>query len=142
MPPRAGHGMARVKHAAGALVLAPALWLASLVLPGWTVMVLAAWLLLAAAVSLGTFDPMPHATPGATFARGLGLGLATLAMAQLVGVAMGGRDPLQPLQRTAPMAAPASATPATPAPPGPASSAPLSPLPMPSPSSAARAPAA
>lgn len=132
--------MARLKQVGGALLLAAMPWLLSPMLPAWTVMALAAWLLMAGAVALGTFDPMPHATPGATFVRGLGMVLATLALAQLVGVAMGARDPLQPLRRTPPTAAPpASAAPQAPAAPA-APGAPLSP--GPATSSAARAPAA
>jgi thiol:disulfide interchange protein DsbD len=97
--PRAGRWMERVKHFFGALLLAVALWMVSPVLPAWAVMGLSAVLLMAAAVYLGAFDRLEHHTPATTFNKGLGLTLAAVAVMQLVGVASGGRDPLQPLSQ-------------------------------------------
>ena len=99
--PRAGRWMERVKHFFGALLLAVALWMVSPVLPGWALMGLSAVLLMATAVYLGAFDRLEHHTPGHTFTKGVGVTLAALAMMQLVGVAAGGRDPLQPLSALA-----------------------------------------
>jgi len=99
--PRAGHWMERVKHFFGALLLAVALWMVSPVLPAWALMGLSAVLLMGAAVYLGAFDRLEHHTPGPIFAKGVGVSLAALAMMQLVGVASGGRDPLQPLSSLA-----------------------------------------
>jgi thiol:disulfide interchange protein DsbD len=95
--PRAGHWMERVKHFFGALLLAVALWMVSPVLPGWAMMGLSAILLLGCAVYMGAFDRLEHHTPGHTLTKGIGVAMAVLAMMQLVGVASGGRDPLQPL---------------------------------------------
>ncbi len=95
--PRAGHWMERVKHFFGALLLAVALWMVSPVLPGWAMMGFSAILLLGCAVYMGAFDRLEHHTPGHTMTKGVGVAMAVLAMMQLVGLASGGRDPLQPL---------------------------------------------
>ena len=95
--PRAGHWMERVKHFFGVLLLATALWMVSPVLPAWALMVALALLLLASAAYLGAFDALKHHSPGSTLTKGLGIALAAIALMQLVGVASGGRDALQPL---------------------------------------------
>ena len=110
--PRAGHWMERVKHFFGALLLAVALWMVSPVLPGWAMMGLSAILLLGCAVYMGAFDRLEHHTPGHTLTKGMGVAMAVLAMMQLVGLASGGRDPLQPLAHFAgPLSTPAEAAP-------------------------------
>jgi len=98
--PRTGAWMRHVKHLFGFLLLAVALWMVTPVLPPWLVMLVAAVLLLGSGVYLGAFEPLHvHAThPGRTLAKGLGIGLALLAALELVGVASGGRNLLQPLQ--------------------------------------------
>ncbi|MBL0087842.1 MAG: protein-disulfide reductase DsbD [Ideonella sp.] len=112
--PRAGRWMERVKHFFGALLLAVALWMVSPVLPAWALMGLSALLLLAAAVYLGAFDRLEHHTPGSTLTKGVGVILAALGMMQLVGLAAGGRDPLQPLSRLTGQLPSAQAAEATP----------------------------
>ncbi|MET0349470.1 MAG: protein-disulfide reductase DsbD [Rhizobacter sp.] len=101
--PRTGAWMKHVKHLFGFLLLAVALWMVTPVLPVWTVMLVAAVLLLAAGVYLGAFEPLHgHAShPGRTLSKGLGIALSVLAAVQLVGVASGGRSLLQPLQHLA-----------------------------------------
>lgn len=96
--PRAGHWMERVKHFFGALLLAVALWMVSPVLPAWALMLGLALLLLGCAVYLGAFERLDHHTPRHVATKGLGIALGVLGLLQVVGVAAGGRDPLQPLR--------------------------------------------
>lgn len=96
--PRAGHWMERVKHFFGALLLGVALWMVSPVLPAWALMLGLALLLLACAVYLGAFERLDHHTPGHVATKGLGIVLGVLGLLQVVGVAAGGREPLQPLR--------------------------------------------
>ena len=96
--PRAGHWMERVKHFFGVLLLAVALWMVSPVLPAWALMLGLALLLLACAVYLGAFERLDHHTPRHVATKGLGIALGVLGLLQVVGVAAGGRDPLQPLR--------------------------------------------
>lgn len=96
--PRAGHWMERVKHFFGALLLAVALWMVSPVLPPWALMLGMALLLLGCAVYLGAFERLDHHTPRHVATKGLGIALGVLGLLQVVGVAAGGRDPLQPLR--------------------------------------------
>jgi thiol:disulfide interchange protein DsbD len=97
--PRAGGWMERVKHFFGVMLLGVALWMVSPVLPSWALMLGVAALLLASAVYLGAFERLPEAmTPGRAVTKGVGLMLALLATVQVVGIASGGRDLLQPLQ--------------------------------------------
>ncbi|MEY4561257.1 MAG: hypothetical protein RLZZ618_534 [Pseudomonadota bacterium] len=96
--PRSGGWMKQVKHLFGVLMLGLALWIVAPVVPVWFVMLGTAVLLLATAVYLGAFEPLNgHMNPGRTMTKGVGLALALAAAVQLVGVASGGRDLLQPL---------------------------------------------
>ncbi|MEQ1803792.1 MAG: protein-disulfide reductase DsbD [Burkholderiaceae bacterium] len=96
--PRAGEWMERVKHAFGFMLLGVALWIVAPVLPAWAAMIALAALLLACAVYLGAFERLEHAvTPRRAMVKSAGIVLAVLAALQLVGVASGGRDVLQPL---------------------------------------------
>jgi thiol:disulfide interchange protein DsbD len=95
--PKAGPWMEGVKRFFGLLLLAVAMWLVQPVLPaaavllGWGVL-----LALSAALLWPRADARRHAAT-AVF-RGAAAGvLAVLAVLQLVGAAIGGRDPLQPL---------------------------------------------
>ena len=98
MLPRAGEWMQRVKHIFGFLLIGVALWIVAPVLPAWAAMVALSALLLACAVYLGAFERLEHSmTPGAAVTKGAGILFAVLAGLQLVGVASGGRDVLQPL---------------------------------------------
>jgi len=96
--PRAGRWMEVTKRFFGFLLLGVALWMLGPVLPAWTTMLLLAALLLMAAVFLGAFDGL-GADPRnlARVGKGLGVLFAIAAAIVLIGVASGGRDPLQPL---------------------------------------------
>ena len=96
--PRAGRWMEVTKRFFGFLLLGVALWMLGPVLPAWTTMLLLAALLLVAAVFLGAFDGL-GADPRnlARVGKGLGVLFAIAAAIVLIGVASGGRDPLQPL---------------------------------------------
>ena len=96
--PRAGAWMEQVKRFFGVLLLAVALWMVSPVLPAWGVMVGWALLLICVAVGLRAFDGLaPQARWPQHLGKGLGMVLALVGAAQLVGALSGGRDALQPL---------------------------------------------
>ncbi len=100
--PRAGAWMESVKRFFGVLLLAVAWWILSPVLPG--PMGVAGWgmLLLVAASLLGAFDRLgKSAAAGARLGKALGVTLAVLGAAQLVGAAAGASDALQPLSHLA-----------------------------------------
>ncbi|WP_459616235.1 protein-disulfide reductase DsbD [Bordetella sp. 2513F-2] len=100
--PRSGPWMDGVKRLFGMLLLATAWWMLVPVLPTWLQMLGWAFLAVVGAVMLRAFDALPAgAGPGRMFAKGLGLLLALLAAAWLVGAASGGRDVLQPLSHLA-----------------------------------------
>lgn len=96
--PRAGRWMEVTKRFFGFLLLGVALWMLGPVLPAWTTMLLLAALLLVAAVFLGAFDGLGVDPRNlARVGKGLGVLFAIAAAIVLIGVASGGRDPLQPL---------------------------------------------
>ncbi|NOV26269.1 protein-disulfide reductase DsbD [Cupriavidus necator] len=96
--PRAGRWMEVTKRFFGFLLLGVALWMLGPVLPAWLTMVLLAALLLMAAVFLGAFDGLgPDPRNLARVGKGVGVLFAIAAAIVLIGVASGGRDPLQPL---------------------------------------------
>jgi thiol:disulfide interchange protein DsbD len=95
--PKAGPWMDGVKRFFGLLLLAVAMWLVQPVLPsaavllGWGVL-----LALSAALLWPRADARRHASTAVLRGAAAGV-LAVLAVLQLVGAALGGRDPLQPL---------------------------------------------
>lgn len=96
--PRAGKWMEATKRFFGFLLLGVAIWMVTPVLPAWTVMLAWAALLIVAAVYLGAFDSLgPDPRGLLRLGKGLGLVAALAGAIQIVGVASGGRDPLQPL---------------------------------------------
>ncbi|WP_042882538.1 protein-disulfide reductase DsbD [Cupriavidus necator] len=96
--PRAGRWMEVTKRFFGFLLLGVALWTLGPVLPAWATMLLLAALLLVAAVFLGAFDGLgPEPRNLARVGKGVGVLFAIAAAIVLIGVASGGRDPLQPL---------------------------------------------
>ncbi|MDQ0141519.1 protein-disulfide reductase DsbD [Cupriavidus necator] len=96
--PRAGRWMEVTKRFFGFLLLGVALWMLGPVLPPWLTMLLLAALLLVAAVFLGAFDGLgPDPRNLARVGKGVGVLFAIAAAIVLIGVASGGRDPLQPL---------------------------------------------
>ncbi len=100
--PKAGAWMDGVKRFFGMLLLVVAWWTLLPVLPGWVQM--AGWALLAlfAASLLRAFDSLPaEARIGRRFTKGLGWAFALIGVVEVVGLASGGRDPLQPLAHLA-----------------------------------------
>ena len=96
--PRAGKWMEATKRFFGFLLLGVAIWMVTPVLPSWVVMLAWAALLLVAAVYLGAFDALgPDPRGLLRLGKGIGLLAALAGAIQIVGVASGGRDPLQPL---------------------------------------------
>ncbi|CAG9171211.1 protein-disulfide reductase DsbD [Cupriavidus pinatubonensis] len=96
--PRAGHWMEATKRFFGFLLLGVAIWMVTPVLPAWLTMALWAALLLVAAVFLGAFDALGAEARGlARLGKGLGVLAALAGAILLLGLASGGRDPLQPL---------------------------------------------
>ncbi|QET03435.1 protein-disulfide reductase DsbD [Cupriavidus pauculus] len=96
--PRAGRWMEATKRFFGFLLIGVAIWMVTPVLPAWIVMVAWAALLLVGAVYLGAFDALGADARGlARLGKGLGLLAALAGAIVLVGLASGGRDPLQPL---------------------------------------------
>jgi thioredoxin:protein disulfide reductase len=100
--PRAGGWMETVKHCFGVLLLAVALWMVSPVLPVWASMLGWALLALGSAVALHAFDRLPDGAGGLRrLGKSLGVVLALVGGAQMLGVLSGGRDVLQPLAHLA-----------------------------------------
>ena len=96
--PRSGHWLIVTKAVFGFILLAVALWIVQPVLPVWVAMLLWGALLIGAAVFLRTFDSLPDGAGNVQrLGKVVGVVLALAGAAQLVGVAAGGRDPLQPL---------------------------------------------
>ena len=96
--PRAGRWMEATKRFFGFLLLGVAIWMVTPVLPAWIVMVAWAALLLVGAVYLGAFDALGADARGLSrLGKGLGILAALAGAIVLVGLASGGRDPLQPL---------------------------------------------
>lgn len=107
--PRAGAWMEGVKRFFGALLIAVAIWMVSPVIPAWAHMLAWAALFIVSAAYLSTFDPLPAGASGwRKLWKGVGALLAIAGTVQIVGVATGGRDVLQPLQQLA--ARPGAAT--------------------------------
>lgn len=97
--PRAGHWMERIKAVFGVMLLTVALWLLERILPAAITMTLWATLLIVMATYLGALQPLAHGAPAwRTLIKGLGVVLLVYGVLVLVGMAAGGRDPLQPLR--------------------------------------------
>jgi thiol:disulfide interchange protein DsbD len=93
--PRAGLWMSGVKRVFGVLMLAVAIWLAQPVLPQAAALALWGLLLLCSAWLLWPARGAPARTVASR--RVLAVLVLGAALAQLVGAATGGKDPLQPL---------------------------------------------
>jgi thiol:disulfide interchange protein DsbD len=110
--PRAGHWMERIKTVFGVLLLGVALWLLERILPAAIAMALWATLLIVIATYMGALQPVAHGAPAwRTLVKGLGLVLLIYGILLLVGMAAGGRDPLQPLRGVGLLANAANPTP-------------------------------
>lgn len=96
--PRAGSWMRLVKSVFGVAMLLLAIYLAAPFLPPALVLAAYGVVLLGAGVFAGAFDTLPSAgQPGRRALKAIGLLLALVGTAQLVGGLAGGRNPLQPL---------------------------------------------
>ena len=96
--PRTGPWMDTIKHGFGVIFLGVAIWFLSRVLPGPATLALWALLAIGSAIFLGALDTL-EATSGRWRRLGKGLGLATLVYGAVlvVGAAVGGDDPTNPL---------------------------------------------
>ncbi|OWQ83519.1 protein-disulfide reductase DsbD [Roseateles terrae] len=109
--PRAGAWMDSVKYFFGLLLLAVALWIVQSILPHALVQGLWGVWLIGLAGLLGLFHGTePHA-PRTWLRKSIAVAAAVFGLAQFVGVAAGGTDPLKPLAGLALGAAPAAAQP-------------------------------
>ncbi len=100
--PKAGGWMNIVKAVFGVMLLAVAIWMLERILPVSISMALWAGLLIISAVYMGALDALDvDATGWHKLWKGLGLILLVYGGLQLVGVATGGRDVLQPLRGAA-----------------------------------------
>lgn len=100
--PRAGAWMEGVKRFFGALLIATAIWMVAPVVPVWAQMLAWAALFVIGAVYLGAIDPLaPGASGWHKLGKGVGVLLLLAGAVQIVGVATGGRDVLQPLAQLA-----------------------------------------
>jgi thioredoxin:protein disulfide reductase len=100
--PKAGAWMDGVKRFFGLLLFGTALWLANPILPQVVFVAAIAVLLLMAASWLSAFSPMPAGSGLAkTAGKAVGLLCAGMAVLQLVGLASGGRDAMQPIKHLA-----------------------------------------
>ena len=98
--PRAGAWMESVKRFFGAMLIAVAIWMVSPVIPAWVEMIAWGSLFIVSSVYLHVFDPLPAPASGwRRLWKGVGVLLLLTGAAQIVGVATGSRDILQPLDR-------------------------------------------
>lgn len=89
--PRAGDWMNSVKRFFGVLMLAVALWMASPILP--VIVQMLGW----SALGIGYGAYLLWAQKGKWLSKAAGIAFAVFGVTQLVGVAMGNRDPFAPL---------------------------------------------
>lgn len=100
--PRAGAWMEGVKRLFGVMLLAVAIWLVSPVVPGTAVMLMWGALLLIVAVYLHVFDRLPDGARGwQRLFKGVGVLMAIVGVAQVLGALSGGSDAVQPLAHLA-----------------------------------------
>ncbi len=100
--PRAGKWMEAVKKFFGVMLIGVAIWMVQPVTPMWFQMLAWGGLLVILSVYLHVFDPLPAGAPGwSRFWKGVGVFVLLLGGVQILGVATGGRDVLQPLGQLA-----------------------------------------
>jgi thiol:disulfide interchange protein DsbD len=98
--PRAGEWMNTVRHLIGVMLLMLALWMLNSVWPSWLLMLAWGVLLMVCGVYLRVFDRLAEQASGwHRLGKGLGVVLVLLGSLQLVGVASGSRNLLQPLDQ-------------------------------------------
>jgi thioredoxin:protein disulfide reductase len=96
--PKAGGWMEKVKYFFGVMLIATALWMVGPVLPNWLLMLLWAALLIVSAAYLRVFDTLPADADGwSRLFKGVGVLLAVMGAALVIGAASGSKDLLQPL---------------------------------------------
>ncbi len=104
--PKAGAWMIAVKRFFGVLLIGVAIWMVSPAVPGWAQMLAWAALLIVSATYLRVFEPLPEGAAGVLrLGKGAGVLMLVIGILQIVGVASGGRDLLQPLGALAARAA-------------------------------------
>lgn len=103
--PKAGPWMGIIKAVFGVLMLAVAIWMLERILPETLSLLLWAILLITTATFMGALRSVSADKPAPQLlAKGLGTVLMAYGILLLVGVAAGGKDPLQPLRGTSLMA--------------------------------------
>lgn len=103
--PKAGPWMAIIKAVFGVLMLAVAIWMLERILPETLSLLLWAILLITTATFMGALRSVSADKPAPQLlAKGLGTVLMAYGILLLVGMAAGGKDPLQPLRGTSLMA--------------------------------------
>lgn len=100
--PKAGKWMDATKAVFGVIMLAVAVWMLARILPGAVTMLLSAMLLIIPAIYLNAVEPLPHSCSGwQKLWKGVGLIMLLFGVMQLIGLAAGNANPLQPLARLA-----------------------------------------
>jgi thiol:disulfide interchange protein DsbD len=98
--PKAGAWMNMVKAGFGVMMLGLAVWMMGRVLPGSITLLLWALLVFLTGVFLGAFEPLPQAaTPTRRLGKGFGVMACIYGALMLIGVTLGGDDPLEPIPR-------------------------------------------
>jgi thiol:disulfide interchange protein DsbD len=98
MLPRAGPWMVAVQNTLGVMLLAAALWFVYSLLPVWLLMIMTALLLIGCGMMLRAIDPLPPDVPGLVrMGKAIGMVLLVAGVAELIGVASGHFDLLEPL---------------------------------------------
>jgi len=105
--PKVGPWMNTVKAAFGVMMLGLAIWMMERVLPGSVTLTLWALLVFLSGVFLGAFEPLPDApSPTRRLSKGLGVLACLYGALMVVGVTLGGDDPLEPIPRGSLLAGP------------------------------------
>ncbi len=94
--PRAGTWMEAVKAVFGVMLLGVAIWMVDRIVPAYVSMLLWAVLLIGSAIYMGALEPLKQRGWSALW-KTIGWILLLLGALQIIGVASGGRDVLQPL---------------------------------------------
>jgi len=98
--PKAGAWMNTVKAGFGVMMLGLAVWMMGRVLPGSITLLLWALLVFLTGVFLGAFEPLPAAAPAVKrLGKGFGVMACIYGALMLIGVPLGGEDPLEPIPR-------------------------------------------
>lgn len=96
--PKAGPWMNAVKASFGVMMLGLAVWMMDRVLPGSIILLLWAFLVFLTGVFLGAFEPLPTAASALKrLGKGFGVMACIYGALMLIGVTLGGEDPLKPI---------------------------------------------